>query len=126
MDSRRLAGGQNRASRYLGVPALRLEASVPFGRDASAPCLSVAGFRATAVIRRNSWRRALSNAARLRADWGVCDMSELWLGPELGQAKGAAWPAVLNATDSHPVAASPPARRLSESDLQQVADLVIS
>jgi hypothetical protein len=34
--------------------------------------------------------------------------------------------AVLNATDSHPVAASPPARRLSESDLQQVADLVIS
>jgi hypothetical protein len=35
-------------------------------------------------------------------------------------------PAVLNATDSHPVAASPPARRLSESDLQQVADLVIS
>jgi hypothetical protein len=34
--------------------------------------------------------------------------------------------AVLNATDSHPVAASPPARRLSESDLQQVADLIIS
>ena len=34
-------------------------------------------------------------------------------------------PAVLNATDSHPVAASPPARRLSKFDLQQVADLVI-